>query len=173
MEKQGKRIEHNVHSLESNKQSLVRNRFRVSVPLAQLIAPVQASYEDEHDGGRQRGEEELLPRHQRPRLERAPVPRHIVTEEDAEEGEHHDLQHEARHGDGKAGVTVALAHGGQGATRGLEDEADGVGGDEGPPEELGPEARDFGSEVLDSATEKNNNPVSYSSRYMTSTRLGG
>lgn len=138
-----------LHSLEPDEQGLVADELRILVPLAQLVAPVDAAAEDEDDGRVEEAEIEPGAAVDGCGAAVAEVAEDIVRESDDEEDEDDDLEDETGHGDVDARLAGALADGGEGAAGALEDEANEVGGDEDPVEPLGVEARKIWSEGVD------------------------
>lgn len=139
----------NLHSLQADKQPLVRNLGRVRVSLTQLIDTVRAPREDERDSQGQEPEEDLLALRELARVARPRVTDHVVGEDGAEDDDHDDLDDEAAHGQIDAQVRVALGVGADGAAGGLDHQARHVQRDEDPVERLGGQACEFGPEVGD------------------------
>lgn len=135
-------------ALEENKGHLVGDDL-ASIALPELGNTIGATGEDEQDAGEQAGEEGPLAPAHGAHAAGAPVAGHVVPKGGEEGDEDDDLEDEAGHGDVDAGLVGAAGVGGQGAAGGLEDEADDVGGDEDPVEELGLEAGELWGEVDD------------------------
>lgn len=138
-------------TLEDDEGDLVLDQVTI-VAVLKLGDTVDASSEDEDDGGAETGEEGAQAPAESGGLLGADVSDHVVGEGNDEEDEDDDLENETNHGDGDAEVRVVVA-GGEGTAGGLEDEADNVKGDEDPDEELGLEARELRAEEHDGCGE--------------------
>ena len=136
----------NHDTLKDDEGDLVLDKITI-ITILQLGDTVDASGEDEDDGGGETGKEGLEAPAKVGGATRAPVADHVVTESDDEEEKDDDLQDQTSHGD--VDTHVVVGRGGHGTTGGLEDEADDIEGDEDPVEELGLEARELRGEEND------------------------
>lgn len=137
----------NHDTLKDDERDLVLDELTI-ITILQLGDTVDASSEDQDDGGRETGKEGLEAPAKVGGETRAHVADHVVAESDDEEEENDDLQDQTSHRDVDTNGRVA-GRGGHGTTSGLEDEADDIEGDEDPVEELGLEARELGGEEND------------------------
>lgn len=123
------------NALQDDEWGLVGDNL-ATVAFLELGDTVCATGEDENDGSGQTTEES----HEAPihggHATGAPVSEHIVGEGGNEGGDDDDLEDQAGHGEVDTNIAVGLG-GGYGAAGGLEDEADDIGGDEDPVEQLG------------------------------------
>lgn len=129
----------NEAALEGDEGTLVVHDV-AGVPVLELGHAVGAAGEDEDDGAEEADEEGLHPPAEGLHAARPPVADHVVGEDCDEGHQDDDLQDQTGHGDVDAGVVGAVGVGRQGTARGLQDQADDIGGDEDPVEELGLEA---------------------------------
>lgn len=133
-------------ALEDDEGDLVLDQFAI-IPILELGNTVDASGEDEDDGGREAGKEGVETPAKVGGVARAPVAEHVVAKGHDEEEEDDDLQDQTSHGDVDA--HAAVGRGGHGTAGSLEDEADDIKGDEDPVEELGLEAGELRSQEDD------------------------
>lgn len=146
------------------------------IALAELVDPVRAAGEGEHDCQGEEAQERAgpgapgdlggaglppsafghlgiaaapAPRAVGSAPDGAAVPDQVVDEQDAEHKERHHLKRQAGEGDVDAGFVGAGRRGGEGAAGGLQDQGHDVEWDEDPVEEFGREAGEGGGEGID------------------------
>ena len=125
---------------------------RPIVPITQLINPIHAAYQNQHDTQTQKPKKDLKTGAHDGlfRVGSSGVADSVFDGEADEDAEGEDLEGEAREGDVDGDFAAARRDGGEGAAAGLEDEGEDVAGDEKPVVEFGGEAGIGGAEVDDS-----------------------
>ena len=117
--------------------------------MAQLIAPVSASTENQRNRQSEETEEELLLYHQRTRLVGSEVSDKVVRIQDDEDTNDGNLKSQTDHGEIDAHLADTFADCREGTAGRLENETDHVRRNEEPVEKLGFNSRDFGREMFD------------------------
>ena len=125
---------------------------RPIVPITQLIDPIHAAYQYQHNTQAQKPKKDLKPGAHDGlfRVDSSRVADSVFDGEADEDAEGEDLEGEAREGDVNGHLAAARRDGGEGATASLEDEGEDVAGDEEPVVEFGGEAGIGGAEIDDS-----------------------
>ncbi|KAI9166612.1 Boty-Like Retrotransposon [Paramyrothecium foliicola] len=135
-------------TLEDDEWDLVGDELAV-VAVAKLDDTVDASDQDEDGGAGQAGKEGVDAPAETSEATGHEVANHVVTKGADESDEDNDLEDEAGHGNIDTDIVALVGVARHGTAGGLQDEADDVGGDEDPVEELGPESGQLGGEVND------------------------